>query len=284
MTTASSDMASNNMDRHAMDSQRVRSASTQELRDAFLVEGLFSSGEIVTLHTAEDRMLLAGAVPADGELTLDDSGIDAIGAGGLARREFGIINIGEPGEIVVDGETFILANRDGLYAGQGSTLTFRGADAKFYIVAALAHTKYPTVHIPFAATEPVAIGDEAGAGRRSLYRYVYGAGDVQSCQLQLGVTVLEPGSVWNTYPPHLHTRRTEAYLYFELPEAGRVIHLMGEPEHTRHLVVANEQAVISPRWSIHSGAGTARYSFVWAMAGDNRDYGDLAPVAPEALR
>jgi len=271
-----------NTDRPGMDAQRARAATTQELRDAFLVEGLFRSGRVTTLHTAEDRMLIAGVVPSEGELTLPE--VEALGDGGLARREFGVINLGGDGEVVVDGESYSLAHRDGLYAGQGSTLSFRGADARFYVVATLAHTRFPTVRIPFDQTEPVAVGDEAGAGRRSLYRYVYGAGDVESCQLQLGVTVLEPGAVWNTYPAHLHTRRTEIYLYFELPENGRVVHLMGEPEHTRHLIVANEQAVISPRWSIHSGAGTARYSFVWAMAGDNRDYGDLAPVAPEALR
>lgn len=271
-----------NTDRPGMDAQRARTATTQELRDAFLVEDLFRPGEVTTLHTAEDRMLIAGAVPSSGELTLSD--VDALGEGGLERREFGVINLGEDGEVVVDGEVFPLAHRDGLYAGRGSTLSFRGARARFYLVAALAHTRFPTVRIPFAETEGLAIGDEAGAGRRTLYRYVWGAGDVESCQLQLGVTVLEPGAVWNTYPPHLHTRRTEIYLYFELTDEARVVHLMGEPEHTRHLIVANEQAVISPSWSIHSGAGTARYSFVWAMAGDNRDYGDLAPVAPERLR
>jgi len=271
-----------NTDRPITDAVRARTATTQELRDAFLVEGLFVAGEVNTLHAAEDRMLIAGVVPSAGELTLGP--VEALGGDGLARREFGIVNIGGDGEVVVDGKAHVLAHRDGLYAGRGSTLSFRGADARFYVVAVLAHTALPTVRIPFAETEPVHLGDEAGAGRRALYRYVWGGGDVESCQLQLGVTVLEPGAVWNTFPPHLHTRRTEIYLYFELPEAARVVHLMGEPDHTRHLIVGDEQAVIAPRWSIHSGAGTARYSFIWAMAGDNRDYGDLQPVDPGTLR
>ncbi|TYL54618.1 5-dehydro-4-deoxy-D-glucuronate isomerase [Agromyces mariniharenae] len=270
------------IDRPAMDAQRARAATTQELRDAFLVEGLFREGEVSTLHTAEDRMLIAGVVPSGSALELSE--IEALGPDGLSRREFGIVNVGGPGVVVVDGERFELAPRDGLYAGRGSSLSFEGAGARFYVVGALAHTRLPAARIAFDETEPVELGDEAGAGRRRLYRYIWGGGTVESCQLQLGVTVLEPGAVWNTFPPHLHARRTEIYLYFELPGAGRVVHLMGEPEHTRHLIVANEQAVIAPRWSIHSGAGTARYSFVWAMAGDNRDYGDLAPVPVEDLR
>lgn len=269
-------------DRGVTDAVRARTATTDELRDAFLIEDLFVDGEVRTLHTAEDRMLVAGVVPANGELVLPD--VDALGEGGLARREFGVVNIGEPGEVVVDGTVHTLAHRDGLYAGRGSDLVFRGAGARFYVVATLAHTEHPTTLIPFADCEPVELGTTDGAGRRKLYRYVWGGGVVASCQLQFGVTALEPGAVWNTFPPHLHARRTEIYLYFELPPEAAVIHLMGEPAHTRHVVVRDEQAVIAPRWSIHSGAGTARYSFVWAMAGDNRDYGDLAGVPVEELR
>jgi len=269
-------------DRGVTDAVRARAASTDELRDAFLVDELFADGEVRTLHTAEDRMLVAGVVPSAGELVLPE--VPTLGADGLSRREFGIVNIGEAGEVVVDGQVHALAHRDGLYAGRGSTLAFRGAGARFYVVAALAHTDHPTAHIPFADCAPVELGDEAGAGRRKLYRYVWGGGDVASCQLQFGVTALEPGAVWNTFPPHLHERRTEIYLYFELGPDAAVVHLMGEPAHTRHVVVRDEQAVIAPRWSIHSGAGTARYSFVWAMAGDNRDYGDLAGVPVGELR
>jgi 4-deoxy-L-threo-5-hexosulose-uronate ketol-isomerase len=265
-----------NADRPSMDAVRARTATTQELRDGFLVEELFAAGEARTLRTAEDDMLIAGIVPVAGELGLPEAAVQG--------REYGVINLGERGEVVVDGEAHALEHRDGLYAGAGATLSFRGEGARFYVVAVAADTTHPTVLIPFAASDGVAIGDEAGAGRRVLHKYVWGDGPVASSQLQLGVTVLEPGAVWNTFPPHLHERRTEIYLYFELPEAGRVVHLMGEPDHTRHLVVANEQAVIAPRWSIHTGAGTARYSFVWAMAGDNRDYGDLDPVSPQVLR
>jgi len=270
-----------NIDRPVTDAIRARTATTQELRDAFLVEGLFAPGEVNTLHTAEDRMLVAGVVPSAGELTLGE--IDALGEGGLARREFGVVNIGGPGEVVVDGETFSLGHRDGLYAGRGSALSFRGEQARFYVVATLAHERRPTALLPFQDTEPVHIGDENGAGRRALHKLVWGDGAVESSQLQFGITVLEPGSVWNTFPPHLHERRTEIYLYFELGDAA-VVHLMGEPEHTRNLIVRDEQAVIAPRWSIHSGAGTGRYSFIWAMAGDNRDYGDLTPVPLGDLR
>lgn len=268
--------------RPTLDPTRARTATTDELRDAFLVADLFAEGEARAAHTAEDRMLIAGVVPRDGELSLPP--VAEIGDDGYSRREFGVINLGETGEVVVDGETHTLEHRDGLYAGRGADLRFRGDGARFYVVATLAHEAHPTVHIPFSASEPVVIGEAAGAGRRALHRYVWGAGEVASSQLQLGITVLEEGSVWNTFAPHLHERRTEIYLYFELDPSALVVHLMGEPEHTRHLIVRNEQAVISPRWSIHSGAGTGRYTFVWAMAGDNRDYGDLAPVAPELLR
>jgi len=265
-----------NTDRPTTDAAHARAATTQELRDAFLVEELFAAGEARTLGTAEDDMLIAGIVPASGQLALP--------AAASEGREFGIINIGGDGEVLVDGEAYALGHRDGLYAGLGSTLSFRGADARFYVVAVPADTRFPTAAIPFESTTGVAIGDEAGGGRRVLHKYVWGDGDIASSQLQIGVTVLEPGAVWNTFPPHLHERRTEIYLYFELPDAARVVHLMGEPEHTRNLIVANEQAVIAPRWSIHTGAGTARYSFVWAMAGDNRDYGDLDPVSAQDLR
>jgi 4-deoxy-L-threo-5-hexosulose-uronate ketol-isomerase len=271
-----------NRDRHASDPVSARTASTQELRDQYLIDGLFVEGEARTLHTAEDRMLVAGVVPLDGDLVLPE--IEAVGDGRLERREFGVINLGGDGEVVVDGEVHALGHRDGLYAGRGSSLVFRGRGARFYVVSAPAHATHPVVLIPFADTVPVELGSEDGAGRRALHRYVWGDGPVASSQLQFGVTVLHPGAVWNTFPPHLHSRRTEIYLYFELEPAARVVHLMGEPAHTRHLIVGNEEGVIAPRWSIHSGAGTGRYSFVWAMAGDNRDYGDLTGVSPEDLR
>ncbi|QTV80387.1 5-dehydro-4-deoxy-D-glucuronate isomerase [Microbacterium sp. NIBRBAC000506063] len=269
-------------DRPTIDPTRARTATTEELRDAFLLENLFVDGEAHAAHTAEDRMVVAGVVPGTGELSLPE--LPALGAEGYSRREFGVINIGEAGEVVVDGEVYSLEHRDGLYAGRGAQLSFRGEGARFYVVAVLAHSDNKTVHIPFAQSEPLMIGDTAGAGRRGLHRYVWGDGPVASSQLQFGITVLEEGSVWNTFPAHLHERRTEIYLYFELDPAGAVVHLMGEPAHTRHLIVRNEQAVISPRWSIHSGAGTGRYTFIWAMAGDNRDYGDLAGVPTEELR
>lgn len=271
-----------NRDRQAADPRSACTATTQELRDQYLIDELFVAGEVRTVHIAEDRMLVAGVVPSGAELTLGD--VPTLGEGGMLRREFGVINIGESGEVLVDGVAYTLGHRDGLYAGLGSSLSFRGDGARFYVVSAPAQVAHPTVVLPFAETDPVALGTDDGAGRRSLHKYVWGDGSTASAQLQFGLTVIEPGSVWNTFPPHLHERRTEIYLYFELDDAARVVHLMGEPSDTRHLIVRNEEAVIAPRWSIHSGVGTSRYSFIWAMAGDNRDYGDLAPVAIEDLR
>ncbi|WP_127793744.1 5-dehydro-4-deoxy-D-glucuronate isomerase [Agromyces sp. LHK192] len=272
-----------NRDRHSTSPAGARAATTQELRDAYLIDDLFASGEVRTLHTAEDRMLVAGIVPT-GDVELGLGEIPALGEGGLARREFGIVNLGEAGEVLVDGAVHRLEHRDGLYAGRGAALAFRGDGARFSLVSAVAEVAHPTVRIPFADSEPVELGSEDGAGRRALHRYVWGGGPVASSVLQFGVTVIHPGSVWNTYPPHLHERRTEIYLYFDLADDARVVHLMGEPAHTRHLVVRNEEGVIAPRWSIHTGVGTGAYAFVWAMAGDNRDYGDLAPVPVEDLR
>ncbi len=257
-------------------------ATTQELRERFLVDTLFSTGEFRAVLAGLDRMLIAGVVPGESEVV--PSGLDLIGADTLLeRRELGVINLGQPGYVLVDGERHELGHHDGLYVGRGHDVAFGGAGAIFYLISATAHADHPTAVIPHASVEPVEIEDPRGAGSRRLYRYVWGGGHA-SCQLQFGITILEPRAAWNTIPPHLHTRRTEIYLYTELGEDDRVMHFMGEPDQTRHLVVGNHEAVIAPPWSVHFGAGSTPYAFVWAMAGENTDYGDLQPVALRDLR
>ncbi len=267
--------------RYSTSPSSVETASAADLRDNFLVEDLFGAGEVRGVYTHDDRMVIGGAVPGAGELELpawDVLGVDSH----LQRRELGVINVGDSGHVLVDGEKFELGHLDGLYVGRGSEVVFAGADAAFYFVSAPAHATYPTTALKHDSVEPVALGTTQGAGERHLYRYAWGS-DLKTSALQFGLTVIANGSVWNTCPPHLHDRRTEVYLYLDLSEDDRVFHFLGQPGATRHLVVANRQAVISPPWSIHAGAGTGSYAFVWAMTGENNDYTDLTPVALEDL-
>lgn len=260
----------------------AETATTADLRDSFLVEGLFVSGEVNATYTHDDRMVVGGAVPGTGQFDLP-SYADVLGTEShLERRELGIINVGGAGHVVVDGEKFELEHLDGLYVGRGSEVSFAGAEAAYYFVSATAHATYPATHLTHTEVEPLALGSAAAANERSLFRYVWGQ-EVETSVLQFGVTVIADGSVWNTFPPHLHARRTEVYCYVDLAEEDRVFHFMGQPGHTRHLVVKNREAVISPPWSIHAGAGTGSYAFIWAMAGENNCYTDLAPVAVEDL-
>ncbi|WP_232221788.1 5-dehydro-4-deoxy-D-glucuronate isomerase [Nocardioides sp. J54] len=259
----------------------METARAADLRENFLVDDLFRAGEVRGTYTHDDRLVIGGAVPADGPLELpawDVLGTDSH----LARRELGIVNVAETGHVLVDGEKFELAHLDGLYVGCGSEVSFAGEDAAFYFVSAPAGTKHPTTVVKHAEVEPVAIGTDAGASARHLYRYAWGE-QLQTYGLQFGVTVIADGSVWNTMPPHLHDRRTEVYLYVDLDEEDRVFHFLGQPGATRHLVVSDRQAVISPPWSIHSGAGTGSYAFIWAMTGENNVYTDLSGVPLEEL-
>lgn len=256
---------------------------TAELRENFLIEDLFSSGEITLTYTHYDRMIVGGAVPVSGALELDPikpTGTDAF----LDRRELIAVNIGGAGKVTVDGADFDLGTRDMIYVGRGSAVAFASADAgtpaKFYIVSAPAHATHPTQLIRIEDAKRIDLGASETCNERSIFQFTNA---VETCQLVVGMTTLAPGSIWNTMPAHVHSRRMEAYLYFDINPDQRIIHLMGEPQETRHLVVANEQAILSPAWSIHSGVGTANYTFIWAMAGDNVDYTDVEAVQPGDL-
>ena len=269
--------------RWSVDPVSARNLDTADLRGSFLVETLFETGEIHLTYSHEDRMVIGGAAPGASPLWLEPMktfGTDSF----FARREAVFANIGEAGEITIDGTAHKLGHRDMLYVGRGvGEVAFSGAGAKFYIVSAPAHTTHPTTLIRVTDANRIDLGAQETSNERSIFQFVHAKG-VASCQLVIGMTVLARGSIWNTMPAHLHDRRSEAYLYFGMEPKTRVFHFMGEPDETRHIVIANEQAVLSPGWSIHSGAGTASYTFIWAMAGDNVDYTDVDAVAMEDLR
>jgi 4-deoxy-L-threo-5-hexosulose-uronate ketol-isomerase len=265
----------------------ARRMTTEELRDAFLVRGLFVPGAVTLRHVDLDRVVLGGAVPLQTPLRLEVSA--SLGAEYFTeRRELGVLNIGGRGHVTVDGAEHALDARDVLYVGRGSRdVTFASDDparpARFYLVSYPAQADHPVAVVRRGAAEGAEIGAAATANRRRVARYVHLEG-ARSAQLVMGVTVLEPGSVWNTMPTHTHHRRTEVYLYFDLPEDAMVVHLMGEPTETRHLIVRNEEAVLSPGWSVHSGCGTASYAFCWAMGGENQVYTDMQVVDMGAIR
>ncbi|MFT7836710.1 5-dehydro-4-deoxy-D-glucuronate isomerase [Saccharothrix sp. BKS2] len=273
--------------RYATAPQQVPSMTTDELRGHYLVEELFADDEVRAVHSHHDRVVLVGVVPRTGPLSLP--GFPEIRAERFfERREAGIVNVGGAGTVTVDGEEYRLAPTACLYVGRGAAeVSFASDDtdapAAFYLFSAPAHTAYPTVLVEPGGGTVRELGDPLTSNRRTLTQYVHEDG-VRSCQVVMGVTALHPGSMWNTMPAHTHERRTEVYLYFGLPEDARVVHLLGEPTETRHLVVADRQAVISPPWSLHSGVGTASYSFVWAMAGENQSFDDMDPHPAAVLR
>jgi len=269
--------------RHATAPGSLETATTEDLRARFVVTGMFVPGEVRGTYTHHDRMVVAGAVPVGSDV-LALTGGGPLGDGSfLAHRELGIVNLGDEGEVLVDGDDHRLDRLDGIYVPRRHEVGFRGEGARFYLVSATAHADGEVAVFRRDEVEPVDIGDQAGASRRSLYRYVWGPGGHPSCQLQIGVTVVADGSVWNTMPPHLHDRRSEVYCYTGLQADARVLHVMGEPGRTRHVWLDDGEAVISPSWSVHAGAATGSYAFVWAMAGENTEYTDMDLVALEAL-
>ncbi|MFY4773599.1 5-dehydro-4-deoxy-D-glucuronate isomerase [Metabacillus sp. RGM 3146] len=272
--------------RHCTSREEMKRYTTDELREAFLVESLFSKGELKLIYTHEDRMLIGGAVPLESGIQLEEENLKT--AYFLERREAGIINIGGRGTIKVDGDEYSLDKKDGLYIGLGKKQVVLESDdsnnpARFYIMSTLAHKEYPTIKIGIKEAAPVNLGDDKNSNKRTIYKYIHADG-INSCQLMMGMTLLAPNNMWNTMPAHIHDRRSEIYLYFDMEEDTRVFHFMGEPGETRHLVMKNEQVAISPSWSIHSGIGTSNYTFIWAMAGENYTFDDMDQVEMKDLK
>jgi 4-deoxy-L-threo-5-hexosulose-uronate ketol-isomerase len=273
--------------RYSSHFEDAKKYDTSDLRRHFLIEELFVPGEIKMTYSHIDRIIVAGVMPTDKALYLEGS--KAIGCDYfLERREMGVINIGGSGIITLDGEKYELNKQDGLYVGMGvKEISFESLDAsspaKFYVNSGTAHKTYPTVKIGLENANKVKAGSDEECNKRTINQYVHPA-VCQSCQLVMGMTILEPGSVWNTMPCHTHERRMEVYLYFNMDEQSSVFHLMGTPDETRHIVVRNEQAVISPSWSIHSGVGTKNYTFIWGMVGENQVFTDMDVVAAKDLR
>lgn len=267
--------------RYATNPDQVVGMDTDELRDRYLVQGLFAPDRIEAVYSHHDRVVLLGASPMSGPLELPTYP-EIRSEYFFEHREAGIINVGGPGTVTVDGTDHQLAHAGCLYVGRGAQqVTFASREpggeagpACFYLFSAPAHTSHPTTAADESSATVRELGDPLTSNRRTLRQYIHPDG-VKSCAVMMGVTTLHPGSMWNTMPAHTHDRRMEAYLYFDLPEDARVLHVLGRPDETRHLVVADQQAVISPSWSVHSGVGTASYSFVWAMAGENQAFDDM---------
>jgi 4-deoxy-L-threo-5-hexosulose-uronate ketol-isomerase len=265
----------------------VAMVDTDELRDNFLADDLVQEGSIRFLYSHYDRVIIGGASPTGQVLTLENDP-ELRADFFLQRRELGIINVGGNGIVSVDGTRYELSKLEALYAGMGvRDVQFESADpgkpAIFFLMSAPAHQSYPTRKMSKEEASPAHMGDIETANKRTIYKYIHADG-IKSCQLVMGLTVLEKGSVWNTMPAHTHTRRMEAYFYFDVPKQHRVFHFMGEPAQTRHILVSDHSAVLSPPWSIHSGCGTSNYAFIWGMAGENYSFTDMDAVPIPDIR
>lgn len=267
--------------------KETRAMDTAELRETFLIESILQPDQIKLVYTHYDRMIIGGVQPVKNSVELPNHP-ELRASFFLERREIGIINVGGDGRITADGQEFSLSKLDCLYIGKGvKAVSFGSSDpsrpALYYLLSAPAHKEYPTRLMKKEEVSPVYMGASSTSNERTIYKYIFEEG-IQSCQLVMGLTTLAVGSVWNTMPAHTHTRRMEAYFYFDLDPAQRVMHFMGEPAETRHIVMANQDAVISPPWSIHSGCGTSNYSFIWGMAGENYTYTDMDPAPVDSLK
>ncbi|MEM7109732.1 MAG: 5-dehydro-4-deoxy-D-glucuronate isomerase [Bacteroidota bacterium] len=257
----------------------VKTFDTSALREHFLIQDLLQKDNVRHVYTMHDRMIIMGMVPTTTELALPVLPALTKADYFLERREMGVINIGAEGQVLVDGKSYHLKNLDCLYVGKGARkVSFKSLSeanpAEFYINSLPSHKEYPTEKATQNDANQVALGSKENCNERVIFQYIHEEG-IQSCQLVMGFTSLKPGSIWNTFPPHTHYRRMEIYFYFDLPEHQTVMHFMGDPEETRHIVMRNKEAVISPEWSIHSGAGTSSYSFIWSMGGENKAFTDM---------
>ena len=277
--------------RYSCNQRDFKRYTTEEVRKEFLIETLFVPGKVTAVYSHVDRMVTVGIMPTDAALPIDD-GMDVWHNFGthyfLERRECGMFNVGGAGRVTVDGEVYALGYKDCLYIGQGAKdVTFASDDpaapAKFYLVSAPAHTHYDNRLIKIADAAKKPCGAAETSNKRVINQFIH-PDVLKTCQLSMGMTVLEPGSVWNTMPAHTHERRIEVYFYFEVTADNVVMHFMGEPTETRHIVMQNEQAVISPSWSIHAGAGTSNYTFIWAMGGENQAFDDMDNIPTPELR
>ena len=273
--------------RYANNPKDSKRYDTEELRENYLVEDIFKDDQIELVYSHVDRIIFGGIKPVYKELKLEagkEMGVDYF----LERRELGIINIGGKAIVTIDGTEYELKEKDGLYVGKGNKeVSFKSINpeepAKLYVNSVPAHKEYETVKIDIEKANPVRLGDNKTLNKRTIYQYVH-PNVCESCQLLMGLTMLEPGNAWNTMPCHTHERRMEIYFYFDMDEDTRVFHLMGEPTETRHLVVKNEECVISPSWSIHSGVGTSNYTFIWGMCGENKTFDDMDHISMDILR
>ena len=260
---------------------------TAALREQFHLPGLMIDDQVVLVYSHYDRVIIGGAKPVKKTLTLPNPG-ELKADYFLERREIGIINVGGEGKVEADGKQYGMNKLDCVYLGKETKkVSFASANKKdpavFYLLSEPAHHKYPNKLMPKAKATPVDMGDQSTSNERTIYKYIHLDG-IRSCQLVMGLTVLKPGSVWNSVPPHTHTRRMEAYFYFDVPEQHRVFHFMGPEKETRHIVVANHEAVISPPWSMHFGCGTTNYGFIWGMAGENQVFTDMDQVALASIK
>lgn len=273
--------------RYSVSPDELKTLNTEELRKKYLIEEVFQDNALTVTYCNDDRIMVLGAKPLDAKVEINIS--EEIGSDYfLQNREMAVINIGGEGTIILDGVEYEMVQYDGMYIGKGTKeIAFLSKDkenpAKFYMNSASAHKEYPTVKVAFKDANPTKMGSEKEMNKRTIYKYV-DPSVCESCQLLMGMTVLEEGSGWNTMPVHLHPRRMEVYFYFNMEENTRVFHLVGKPDETRHIVMSNEQATISPNWSIHSGTGTSNYTFIWGMCGENKNYSDLQPVDSKLLK